>query len=140
MQKFKSDNLEVINNSYLDKVEELWGMFRDFYDLAKEKFIVAKIFTARENEMYLLIGDIEIHGFAACIEKTDGFYGIAKVNIKYLNSNQVGDVHFDYLLLRHINGIPSWIYRDYVNDIVTDVIFTQKDVERVFKNAFSIYQ
>lgn len=140
MQNYKSDYREVIKNSYLDKVEELWGMFREFYDLAKDKFIVAKIFTARENEMYLVIGDIEIHGLTASMENKDGFYGVAKVNIKYLNSNQVGNVHFDYLLLGYVNGVPSWIYRDYVNDIVSDVIFTPKDVERVFKSAFSIYQ
>lgn len=103
-------------------------MFREFYDIAKE------------NEMYLVIGDIEIHGVTASMENEDGFYGVAKVNIKYLNSNQVGNVHFDYLLLENVNRVPSWIYCDYVNDIVTDITFTPKDVERVFKSVFSIYQ
>ena len=138
-RKSATDIGEVIKESYPNKVAELWSMFKDFYDLAKDKFDGGKVFASRDNEMHLVIGGIEIRGFAENIEKMGGYYGTAKVNIKYLNSNRVGNVHFDNLLLGHDNGEPTWVYRDYVNERMTDVIFKQEDVERVFKSAFSVY-
>lgn len=139
-QKSEADIKKIIKESYPKKVAELWDMFKSFYDLAKDKFNGGKAFSARGNEMQLVIGDIEIRGYADDVEKMGHYYGTASVKIKYLNSNRVGDIHFDNLLLGHTNGEPMWVYRDYVNERMIDVIFTQEDVEKVFKNAFSIYR
>lgn len=139
-RRSEADNKVVIKEAYPKKVAELWDMFKNFYDLAKDKFEGGKAFYARENEMQLVIGDIEIRGHAEDIEKMGGYYGVAKISIKYINSYQVGNVHFDNLLLVYKNDSPTWVYRDYVNEIMTDVIFTQEDVEKVFKSAFSIYK
>ncbi|MFJ3386853.1 hypothetical protein [Lysinibacillus sp. NPDC086135] len=139
-QKSETEIGNVIKESYQKKVTELWDMFKSFYDLAKDKFDGGKAFSAKGNEMQLVISDIEIRGYAEEREKMGGYYGTVTVKIKYLNSNRVGEVHFDNLLLGHTNGEPTWVYRDYVNDRMIDVIFTQEDVEKVFKSAFSIYR
>ncbi|MGE7672966.1 hypothetical protein ACQKMV_05180 [Lysinibacillus sp. NPDC094403] len=139
-QKSEAYIERVIKESYPKKVAELWDMFKSFYDLAKDKFDGSKVFSAKGNEMQIVIGDIEIRGYAEEVEKMGGYYGTVNVNIKYLNSNRIGNAHFDNLLLGHVNETPTWVYRDIVNEIMTDVIFTQEDVEKIFKSAFSIYR
>lgn len=128
-----------IKSSYSEKVQELWLLFKDAYEQVNSKFGGPSAFSAKGNEMHLIVANVEIKGVANEVNLAGGYYGKVKIEIRYPSSSRVGNVHFDDILLGEYQGKPTWKYRAYINERMEDVLFSQDDVEKVFKSAFSIY-
>lgn len=130
---------EVIQESFPKKVDELWNSFHKIYQVIGIKFGSTEGYHADSMNMQLVVGDVMITGIAERADIAGGYYGIANIKIEYLNSTRAGKLHFDRLLLGEIKGEPTWVYRDVVNNVMTDVVFDENEVEKVFKSALSIY-
>lgn len=129
----------IIKESYPRKVSELWASFKEMHETIGSKFGSSTNFFSNPNQMQSVIGGVVIKGIAQQANKVGGYYGLVKINIEYTNSANTRNVHFDELLLGEVNGEPTWVYRDVVNDRMSDVVFDKADLEKVFKNALSIY-
>ena len=138
-QKEKQRISEIIKESYPDKVSELWLMFEETFNQIAEKFGSKTGYHAKGNQMQLVVGDVLIKGFASEADITGGYYGRVNISIEYTNSSRSINTHFENLLLGEYNGEPNWVYRDEVNNRMQDVLFKKDDIEKIFKNALSIY-
>lgn len=128
-----------IKKIYPEKVRELWASFKHIHDTIGSKFSNSTIFTSNLYHMESVIGDVVIRGRAKQAYKAIGYYGSVIISIEYINSNRIGNVHFDELLLGNVNGEPAWIYRGLVDGKISDITFEKADIENIFKSALSIY-